>query len=168
MGCRFIPHLDWGRPRTERRTLELRENIISSLHGKVAEWNDSAYTATGLLAGLGIKPRPLDFRFCQVTTQLRRWMICGAATQRPLIFSGTAHNGQEVRTFHRKVKTLQPPIGVLVKPYELADFIINGAVCTQHFWIDSAAIGDVRGGSWGVFLSARKSLNFPPSDMPRG
>ena len=102
--CQFIPHLDWGRIRTERRTFRLTENIISSTHGKVAEWNASSYTATGMLEGLGVKTQPADFRFGQVMTQFRRWMICGAALQRPLIFLGTAHTGQVVRSFHHKLK----------------------------------------------------------------
>ena len=156
--CQFIPHLDWGRPRTERRTLELTENIISVLHGKVSEWNSSADTATGLLEGMGVETQPVDFRFGQVMTQLQRWMIFGAATQRPLIFLGTSHNGHDVRTFHRKPKTIQHPLGALVTPSELADFLINGPVRTQHFWIDPAAIGDVLGGSWNVHLRTRMPL----------
>ena len=158
---RFIPHLDLGRVRTERRAKELTVSSIASLHGKVAEWNASANTPAGTLEGICIKTQPVYFRFGQVMSQLQRWMICGASAKRPLIFLGTSHNGQEVRASHYQLGEIQHPIGVLVAPSELAEFPINGPVWAQHFWIDSAAIGDVLGGSWGVYLRTRKSI-MPP------
>ena len=141
--------------------MELTDRLIDFLLGMVAEWNASAYTATGMLEGIGIQTHPVDFRFGQVTSNLQRLMICGAETQIPLIFSGTTHTGLEVRAFHHLLKTIKPPIGVLVTPSEIPEFRINGPVWTQQFWIDSAAIGDVLGGSWNVLLCARKPLTLP-------
>ena len=92
--------------------MELTWNIISFLQWEVAGRNAPAYTAAGLLEGLVVETSPVDFRFGQVTTQLQRWAICGAATKRPLVFAGTAHDGKEARTFHRRLKTLQRLIGV--------------------------------------------------------
>ena len=74
---------------------------------------------------------------------------------------GTAHTGKGVWTFHHKLETLQPPIGVLVTPSELADFRIAGPVWAQHFWVDSAAIGDLLLGRWNVFLRTKKPLTLP-------
>ena len=48
----------------------------------------------------------------------------------------------------------------LVTPSELVDFMINGQARTQHRWIDSAAIGDVLGGSCDVFLCPRNPLTL--------
>ena len=155
---RCIPHLDWERVRKERGTLELTEGIIAFLHGKVAEWNSSDYTVTGILEGLGIKTRPVDFRFGQFTSQLQRWAVCGETAQRPLILFGTSHTGHEVRDFHHQLETTHHPIGVSVTPSELAELGINGPLWTQHCWVDSAAIGDVRGGRWNVFSCTRKPM----------
>ena len=152
----FIPHLAWGRVRIERKDVALTESIIASLHGKVADRNSSAYKVAGMLGGLGLKTQPVDFRFGQVAAQLQRRWVFGKAGQKPLIFLGTAHTGQEVRTFHHQLKTLQPPIGVLTTPSELEEFRISGPVWTQHLWIDSDSIGAVLGGSWNVFLCTRK------------
>ena len=156
----FTPHLDWGEVRIERKEVDLTESAIAFSHGKVAEWNASSYTVTGVLDGLGLETQPVDFRFGQVAAQLQRWLVCGQAGQKPLIFMGTSHTGQEVMTFHHRRKTLQPPIVVLVTPSELAEFRISWPVWTQRFWIDSAPIGDLLGGSWNVFLCARAPLAF--------
>ena len=115
-----------------------------------------------MLEGLGVKTQPVDFRFGQMASQLQRWILRGGGTtQMPLIFLGAARDGHEVGDFQHQLKNIQHPIGVLVSPSDLAEVRINGPLRTQHFLIDSAAIGDVIGGSWGVFLCTRKPLILP-------
>ena len=156
--------MDGERVRIERKDIELTGSTIAFLHGKVAEWNASSYAATGMLDGLGAKTQPIDFRSGQLMAQLQRWSVCGEDGQRPLIFLGTPHTGQEVRTPRHRLKTLQPPIGVLVTPSASAEFRISGPVWTQHFWKYSASVGDVLGGSWNVSYAHENRLRFRRCD----
>ena len=72
----------------------------------------------------------------------------------------TAHIGHEVGAFHHQLGNIQPPIGVLVTPSELAEFRINGPLRTQHFWVDPLEVGDVLGLRWGVFMCTSNPLTL--------
>ena len=133
------------------------------------EWNGSSYAVTGRLEGLGVRVHPTDQRFSSVIEKLQNWMHLTKLTKRPLMILGTAQSGLEIRSFHTLLGRIQPPVAILVTPSEVTSDMAT-PLWTQHFWIDSPAIGDVLGGSWNVYLRTRRTstLTGPAIKSLRG
>ena len=66
----FAPHLGWGRIRPQRPPLDLTEDIVNSIKGKVSVRGAPTYTVTGALEGVAIKAHLLAYRVTQVASQL--------------------------------------------------------------------------------------------------
>ena len=156
----FIPKLDWNRARKLEEPLELAEEILDFLRGKVTEWNPASFTATGFLEGLGIRVHPMEYRFAAVVSQLSRWLEWAPIAVKPLIFLGSAHTGHEVLMFQKHLSKLMAAVAILVTPSGITGEFVSNQLRTQHFWVDSSMMGDVLGGCWDVLLRTRNPMKL--------
>ena len=140
--------------------MELTEDVIEFLNGRVAEWDTSSFTATGFLEGLGLQVHPLEYRFSDVVKRLGRWLGWGPTAKEPYILMGTAHTGHEVMLPQRQLRKVTAPVAILATPSEITGAFETDNLRSQHFWVDSSTTGDVLGGSWGVFVCTRLPLKL--------
>ena len=166
--CLVNPHLDWSRVRTQSPSSELTEDIVNFLTGKLVGRGASSFKATGVIEGLGIKGRPIDYRFSQVSAQLQGLLVWGPAAQRPLFLLGAAHNGNEIRAFHHQMKKLQPPVGISTTPSEIVELKAANPRRTQHFRIYSSAVGGLLGGDGMCSCVTAGRWSSPPYGMMLG
>ena len=83
-------------------------------------------------------------------------------------FSGNGPRGEGSENFPSSIENLTTADRGVSNPARVGRISDIRPVWAQHFWIDSASIGDVLGGRWGAFLRTRGPIVLTTVGYPTG